>query len=79
MKFILVLLVVIAGAWLLLGRKRGGGKGGKVVPRAQPPSVETSTMVACAHCGVHVPATDTLFDAAGRAFCSEAHRAAGPR
>ncbi len=78
----LVLLVVLGGAWLLFGRKRGSGsaKVGERPPApAKPPAVEAVTMVACAHCGVHVPAADLLFDAAGLPFCSAAHRAAGPR
>jgi len=81
MKFLLVLLVVLVGAWLLLGRKRGGGgpkvDDGRSTP-GKPPEIEAVTMVACAHCGVHVPAADMLVDAAGRPFCSEAHRVAGP-
>jgi uncharacterized protein len=36
-------------------------------------------MLACAHCGVHLPSADALRDAAGRAYCSDAHRLAGPR
>ena len=34
-------------------------------------------MMQCAHCGVHLPRADALMDARG-AFCSEAHRLAGP-
>lgn len=75
MKYLLVLVVVLVGAWLLLrdratppreghGRRRGGGP---------------DTMVACAHCGVHLPDGEALRDAAGRPFCSDAHRLAGPR
>ena len=33
-------------------------------------------MVVCAHCGVHLPESDALFDQ-GLVFCSEAHRLAG--
>lgn len=35
-------------------------------------------MVACAHCGVYLPASEAL-EAGGRSFCSAAHRDAGPR
>jgi uncharacterized protein len=87
MKYLLVLLVVVAGAWLLLGRGRGGRRGGlpgqeRAEPRVPPagtPAIDAVTMVACAHCGVHVPAADLCFDAAGRPYCSEAHSVAGPR
>lgn len=31
-------------------------------------------ILACARCGLHVPASDALFDAAGGSFCCAAHR-----
>ena len=31
-------------------------------------------ILACAHCGLHVPASDVLVDIAGASFCCEAHR-----
>jgi uncharacterized protein len=87
MKYLLVLLVVVAGAWLLLGRGRGARRdglpgqerAGPRVPPAGPPAIDAVTMVACAHCGVHVPAAELCFDTAGRPYCSEAHSVAGPR
>ncbi len=36
-------------------------------------------MLACAHCGVHLPQADARLDAAGRPYCSDAHRLLGPR
>ena len=36
-------------------------------------------MLACAHCGVHLPQAEAVVDAGGRPFCGEAHRLAGPR
>ena len=39
---------------------------------------ETTPMVRCAHCGVHLPQTDAV-EHAGRAYCSMLHRLAGPR
>jgi uncharacterized protein len=86
MKYLLVLLVVACFAWLLIGRRRGGKQDSvKNASRADSrvsadkPVVDAVTMVACAHCGVHLPAADLVFDAVGRPFCSEAHRVAGPR
>jgi uncharacterized protein len=81
MKYLLVLLVVIVGAWLLMGRRRGDGappqgpaaKGGKAGTK------KPQEMLACAHCGVHLPQAEAVMDAGGRPFCSEAHRLAGPR
>lgn len=43
---------------------------------AKPPQVED--MVACAHCGVHLPASEACQDTAGQPYCSAAHRDAGP-
>jgi uncharacterized protein len=38
-----------------------------------PPAVET--MLQCAGCGTHFPASEALTDAAGAAYCCEEHRA----
>jgi len=48
---------------------------------AQPgPQASPERMVACAHCGVHLPASESVNDPAGRAFCSVAHlEASKPR
>jgi uncharacterized protein len=84
-KVLLMLLVLgVAAAWWMLGRRsdrdgtpaapapktRRGGSGKTAAP---------ATMIACCHCGVHLPQPEALFDAAGRPYCSEAHRLAGPR
>ncbi len=78
MKFLLLLLVIGVAFWVLRGRLRGGG--------AAPPEPGKATktppaqaMLACAHCGVHLPQGDVVADADGRPFCSDAHRLAGPR
>ena len=39
---------------------------------------EPQKMLACAHCGVHLPQSETTPDGQGRRYCSEAHRVAGP-
>lgn len=47
---------------------------------AQPdPQASPERMVACAHCGVHLPASESVSDSAGRAFCSAAHLEASKR
>ncbi len=80
MKYLLVLLVVVIGLWLLLrGRAApppgpGGGRG-----RKRRGGDAAEPVVACAHCGVHLPRQDAVVDAGGRPFCSDAHRLAGPR
>lgn len=91
MKYLLLLVVLgVALMWWLAGRRRrtdavqrkaearpgAGPGGGKANAKGGGGPAE---MVACAHCSVHLPQPEALFDAAGRPFCSEAHRLAGPR
>jgi uncharacterized protein len=81
MKFLLLLAVIAGVAWWVFGRRpdrdgqaappAGGGRGGHAA-KPQP-------MLACAHCGVHLPRSEAVKDTADRVFCSEAHRLAGPR
>ena len=80
MKFLLVLLVVGVGLWMLNARLRGPGSGGRgdaADPPKKPAAAKPVEMVACAHCGVHLPATDAQADGA-RLYCSDAHRRLGP-
>ncbi len=81
MKYVLLLAVVGLALWWLKRR------GGDARPKPPPPPRQQSaarepapaTMVACVHCGVHLPQADALLDASGRPYCGEAHRGAGPR
>lgn len=73
MKFLLVLVVVVVLLWLMFGRRRGNTAARKP---AAPPA--PAAMIACAHCGVHLPQSDAVGSGA-QWFCSEAHRLAGPR
>lgn len=67
-KLVLLLLAVIAV--VLWFRYKTGG----AVKRAKPtPAPAVEQMVACAECGVHLPANDALRDKAGRLFCSTPH------
>jgi uncharacterized protein len=89
MKYLLVLLVVAVGAWVFVSRRRGpAGKPplSKSAPKEEPnnhpedqPKALPATIIACVHCGLHLPQAEAQVDAAGRFFCSEAHRLAGPR
>ena len=77
MKLLLLLLVIAFAGWLITTRRRGAGTAAKKSrPGAggQPPAA----MIACTHCGVHVPQPDTVTDGQGRRYCSESHRIAGP-
>ncbi|HPO19859.1 MAG TPA: PP0621 family protein [Rubrivivax sp.] len=74
MKYLVVLLVVVGVAWLLL-RTRSRDR----VRRAPPgPQAKAREVVACRHCGVHLPRDESVADATG-SYCSHEHRIAGPR
>jgi uncharacterized protein len=86
MKFVVLLLVLVgAMAWLAVSRRQRPPQRPDEQP-AEPPRrsggdrlAPPQAMVSCAHCGVHLPQADALLDAAGRPYCGEAHRQAGPR
>lgn len=81
LKFLIVIAVVLAVLWLLRSAARGRARDA-AKPSGRPSAeagTEAAVMLECAHCGVHVPRADARFDAAGRPFCSDAHRLAGPR
>jgi uncharacterized protein len=75
MKFLLLVAVIAVAFWMLKSKARGRGD----APRPPKPPGGPQPMLACAHCGVHLPRADALMDVGGRAFCSDAHRLAGPR
>ena len=73
MKYLLLIAIVVA---ILFIAKLGRGRARKV--DAQPkvePQTEKETLLACAHCGVHLPVGETL-PGRGGVFCGEAHRSA---
>lgn len=74
MKYVLVLLVVVVGLWLLLKRVRGPVAGNKPTQGAVAPQA----MVECAHCGLHLPAGDAVLEGP-HVYCSDGHRLLGPR
>ncbi len=68
---LLLLGVLAAIIWLAWKKSLSSS-----APRAPAPRRE-ERMVACAHCGVHLPEGEAI--AAGeKHFCSAAHRDAGP-
>ena len=85
MKFLILLLVIAVVGWLTIGRRRKPPQGSGPEPKPVAPEAQKSApaapqaMLACVHCGVHLPQAEAVQDAAGRPFCSEAHRLAGPR
>lgn len=76
---LLILLGLVAVAVLMV-MKLKRGRGSAAAPTAKPEEPQQpAAMVACAHCGVHLPRPDALFDPGGRPYCGEPHRLAGPR
>ena len=72
MKYVLVVLVVVVVGWLLLrARSRAPTRGAAAAPKSQQ-------VIACSHCGVHLPRVDCVEDSSG-VYCSHEHRIAGPR
>ncbi len=84
LKYLLIAVVVV---WLLyspflrrarqlMRKQRPAAPTATPGSTPKPPQVED--MVACAHCGVHLPASEACRDTAGRSYCSAAHHDAGP-
>lgn len=80
LKFLLIAFVVI---WLLyspfLKRQRQLKRDRREAPPAPDKTPRVENIVACAHCGVHLPISEALRDRADRPYCCNAHRDAGPR
>lgn len=75
---LLVWLVIVAAVvmWLLRAKKAVPGPG---APHGEPNGHKTAgsapeTMLQCASCGVHFPASEAVGSPAGPVFCSEQHR-----
>ncbi|WP_428420225.1 PP0621 family protein [Methylibium sp.] len=71
MKYLVLLLVIVAVLWLARSRPRA----------ARPPhpadqgGSKPQAMIECAHCGVHLPRAEAVAGTQGL-YCSEAHRLA---
>jgi uncharacterized protein len=81
MKYLLVLVVVLVAIGLWRQNRRQNRHDDRhpdrpQQPTARAPSAPPTDMVACAHCGVHLPRTEAINGAAGAAYCCDAHRKA---
>lgn len=77
MARVLILVALIAlVVWWVLGRARRSGDAAPRRPRGAGGGAEE--MVACAHCGVHLPRADAVLDGE-RPYCCDEHRRLGPR
>ena len=75
MKFLLM-LVVLGLAYALWRSKRRAAMP-PPPPRPPVPTPSAQPMVACAHCGVHIPQAEALM-MGSQAYCSAEHRRMGP-
>lgn len=73
----IVLAVIVVLIWFKL-KIRDGERNDEAGRRPDRKKRAVEHMVACSHCGVHVPGPEAVFDARGRAFCSGAHADARP-
>ncbi|MFZ5555334.1 MAG: PP0621 family protein [Pseudomonadota bacterium] len=69
-KLILLGVVILVVYWVLRGYRRSLDRAGSEEPRT------LENMVRCAHCGLHVPRSESV-EQDGRFFCSEDHRRIG--
>ena len=67
MKPLVVLLAILFGVWLW--------RRGRRIRRseAEQKKLETEAMIACAHCGVHVPRSSSVTGRKG-SYCCAAHQ-----
>ena len=73
MKYLIVLVVIAVAIWLWRRNRRDGPDEGGAAP-PPPPLGTPHAMVRCAHCGLHLPATDAIAGPGDRIYCSAAHR-----
>lgn len=75
MKFLLwAALAAIVVFWLTRGKRISSDAGSAANPEVPPPEGTTEPMVQCAHCGTHIPASESVSSPSGKVFCSEEHR-----
>ncbi len=75
MKYVLIFLVFLVLLWRWRTAREGRQKA-KAQLSARNPSPDT--MACCAHCGVHLPAMDSIQGRSG-VYCSPAHQSAAER
>lgn len=78
MKFFLLLGLFFVVVWLFRGGRGRDLPGAPPQAPAAPPGgaqAATESIVACMHCGLHLPQSEAVSGAAGW-FCGDAHRLA---
>lgn len=75
MKYLVLLLVFFGFAWYWRhNREQTLREKRPPKPKAPDKSAAPQSMLACAHCGTHIPEEEAIVGTKG-AYCSQAHRA----
>lgn len=72
-RILIIMALVGVGLWLL---KKALGT--RKPPPAPPGAAGQAKLVACAHCGARLPATEAVWKE-GQSFCCMTHRNLGPK
>lgn len=74
MKYLLVLAVVLVAIYIWRNNRVRHDDGKPARPTAKPRKLASPTvMVACLHCGTHLPESEAIKGRQG-AYCSDEHR-----
>lgn len=76
MKYLLVALVVMIAIGIWRNNRR---KEEDVPPPRRSKQRQVEQMVTCAHCGLHLPASDAVASKEQLHYCSKEHRRLGPQ
>lgn len=76
MKLILWLILGLAVLYILRNKKKPSANQptARAAGAAAESAAQAEVMLRCADCGVYLPASEVLYDLAGKAFCSDEHR-----
>ena len=78
MKYLLVLVVVMIAIGIWRNKRRvAASKRQSTSPARSSAPRQLQNMVACAHCGLHLPQSDAVPGKNGAFFCSHTHRELG--
>jgi len=77
MKFLLVFAVLFIAIYIWRRNRSEEAQERAARPKATPAVGAPQQMTRCAHCGLHLPASDAIAGPGG-VYCSAAHRQAGP-
>lgn len=75
MRYLLLILFIVLVIFATRALRQLGKRDGAATPDEPPRDKRAeSIMLACAHCGLHLPRNEAL-PGRGGVYCSEAHRA----